>query len=316
MGWKTILIESENKFSIKNNFLKLTSYNDEKEKEKEIKISLEEIDLIIIQNYKSWITIRTLIELSKKNITFIICDLSHDPISMLIPLALHHKPLQNFNLQIEQNSRSKNILHKEIIKQKIINQKSVLIDIEASEEIINKFSNFANDVLQGDKTNREAVSAKMFFKEIYGSSFVRFYDDGINSFMNFGYKILASKISNCLIKYGLHPTLGVFHKNKSNYFNLSYDFIEPFRPLVDWLANYLKIELKDTLTISLKLKILRILDMKVQINEKIYLVKNAIDIMVKSYISFLQNEREDLSLPTIHLSLIKEQIDKYEFKEF
>lgn len=225
------MITSEKKFSIGNGFLLL---KDLSEKESEvIKISLEEIDLILIENIKSIITIASLNELSKRNITLVISDVKHDPSTMMLPISSHHKPLQNFNLQLEQNSRIKNILHKQLIQMKINNQKVVLEDVGSNEETITKLQKYCNDVTQGDKTNREAMAARIFFREIYGSSFLRFADDGINSFINFGYKIIASKISNCIVKYGLHPAIGVFHKSQTNYFNLSYDFIEPFRPMVD-----------------------------------------------------------------------------------
>lgn len=313
MSWKTIVISSNKKFSLKNGFLLLSNFNDEQNK---IKISLEDIDLVLIENIKSIITIATIIEFSKRNITLVISDQKHDPSSLLIPISSHHKPLKNFIKQIDINSRNKNILHKQLIQSKINNQKVVLENIGAREEIIYKMNKHSNDIVQGDKTNREAVSAKLFFREIYGTSFLRFSDDGINAFINFGYKILASKISNSLIKYGLQPALGIFHRSQENYFNLSYDFIEPLRPLVDWLANYLSIELNSELTIPLKMKILRILDMKVFIESKIYRVRNCIDIMVKSYVSYLEGNCEKLSLPTIYIEQIEGQIENGEFPEF
>lgn len=312
MSWKTIVINSENKFSIKNGFLLLKKYNEKNE----IKISLDEIDLVLIENIKSIITIATIIEFAKRNITLVISDHKHTPSSFLLPISSHHKPLQNFKYQIDLNSRWKNILHKQLIQFKISNQRVILEDVGSNEKVLDSLEKYSNDVIQGDKTNREAVSARIFFKEIYGSSFIRFSDDGINAFINFGYKILASKISNSIVKYGLHPAMGVFHKTQTNYFNLSYDFIEPLRPLVDWLANYLSIELDSELTIPLKIKILRILDMKVFIRGKVYKVKNAIDEMVKSYVSVLKGEEDKLSLPKIYLDQIKEQIENGEFQEF
>lgn len=313
MSWKTVLVSSNKKFSLKNGFLLLSDFDD---KENIIRISLEDIDLVLIENIKSILTVATIIEFSKRNITLVISDQKHEPSSLLIPISSHHKPLKNFMRQIEINSRNKNILHKQLIQSKINNQKVVLENIGSNEDVLYKMNKYSNDMVQGDKTNREAVSARLFFREIYGSSFLRFSDDGINSFINFGYKILASRISNSLIKYGLQPALGIFHKSQENYFNLSYDFIEPLRPLVDWLANYLSIEINSELTIPLKMKILRILDMKVFIDNKIYRVRNCIDIMIKSYVSYLEENTEKLLLPTIYIEQIEEQIENGEFPEF
>lgn len=312
MSWKTLLINSEIKFSIKNGFLNLFNFTSEIQR----RVPLDDIDIVIIENTKSVLTIPTINEFADRNITLIIADSKHDPNAFLLPISTHHKPLQNFNFQLQQIPRVKNVLHRQIIKSKIDNQRLVLEDLGVDENVLDKMKILSKDVNQGDKTNREAVSARLFFREIYGSSFVRFNDDGINSFINFGYKILASKISNSIIKYGLNPSIGIFHRSQLNYFNLSYDFIEPLRPIVDWLANYLSMEINKELTIVLKLKILRILDMKVFIDGKSHRIRNAIDLMIKSYVSFLKGEKSTLLLPKIFLKEIKDQIDEHEFKEF
>ncbi len=320
MSWKTIVISSENKFSINNGFLVLKKLqqqdNNSCNKDNIVKIALNEIDLILIENYKSILTVASLLELSSRNISLILTDIKHDPTTLLLPITSHHKPLQNFRLQLELNSRTKNILHRDLIIKKIENQRSVLIDVGSEEKVIDKFYDLMKGVIQGDKTNREAVAARIFFREMYGSAFIRFADDGINSFINFGYKIIASKISNSLVKYGLNPSMGLFHSNQTNYFNLSYDFIEPFRPLVDWLANELSDEIDSDLTISLKLKLLRLLDFKVLIDGRYFKVRNAIDVMVKSFVSFLNNDVDRLNLPVIYLDLIRKQLENEEFSEF
>ncbi|NOQ50371.1 MAG: type II CRISPR-associated endonuclease Cas1 [Mycoplasmataceae bacterium] len=301
MGWKTLFINSEQRMKIKNNNLILIKADEE------ISFYLKDIDTLIIDNYKSIITIRTIIELISNNVCVIINDLKRDPLAMIINLSGHYTPLENLNLQIKLTDRKKQILQKQLIYSKIENQKFVMEDLKASEETLLKMDLYLKQINNGDKTNREAVAARLFFSQIYGYSFVRFTDTPINNALNYGYKILASRISSSISKFGLHPTIGVFHKTKTNYFNLTYDFIEPFRPLVDWIVSSNNDDLNDDLSLIIKLKLIDIFDYKVVVDNKVVRVRNAIDILVKSFISYLRNNVEQLLLPKIYVNFDKER---------
>jgi len=98
-------------------------------------------------------------------------------------------------LQIEQNKRSKGIVHKYLIYSKIDNQKNILKTLNKNDYVINALEKLSKNILQGDTTNREAVATRIYFRELYGSYFVRFKDELINSQLNFGYKILVSYIT-------------------------------------------------------------------------------------------------------------------------
>ena len=100
---------------------------------------------------------------------------------------------------------------------------------------------FESEVNEGDTLNREGLSAKMYFRVLYGSNFKRFEESVINNGLNYGYSILRSQISKTIIAKGLLPGIGIIHKGYNNPFNLSDDIIEVFRPLVDWYVyTYLK----------------------------------------------------------------------------
>lgn len=58
--------------------------------------------------------------------------------------------------------------------------------------------------------------------------------DPVNSLLNYGYAILASKIEKSLILAGLDPYAGFLHVDRAGKESLVYDFIEEFRqPVVD-----------------------------------------------------------------------------------
>lgn len=125
-------------------------------------------------------------------------------------------------------------LRTKIIKHKLKNTLIIMKQLKCSEKSIMMIENFYNDISFGDANNREGLTAKIFFRELYGSSFIRFNDGGINNALNYGYKILMSAISRTISKYGLNNYLGIFHIGKSNSYNLACDFIEPLRPIVDY----------------------------------------------------------------------------------
>lgn len=60
--------------------------------------------------------------------------------------------------------------------------------------------------------------------------------DPFNSLLNYGYGILYGKIEGALIKAGIDPYVGVFHRDDYNRPVLVYDVIERFRVWVDYVV--------------------------------------------------------------------------------
>ncbi|MCZ2101504.1 MAG: CRISPR-associated endonuclease Cas1 [Chitinophagales bacterium] len=63
--------------------------------------------------------------------------------------------------------------------------------------------------------------------------------DMVNSMLNYVYGILYGHIESALIKAGLDPFIGLFHRDEYNRPVLTYDVIEPFRPWADWTVFHL-----------------------------------------------------------------------------
>lgn len=61
-------------------------------------------------------------------------------------------------------------------------------------------------------------------------------EDITNSMLNYCYGILYGHIESALIKAGLDPYIGFFHRDEYNRPVLTYDVIEPFRPWSDWVV--------------------------------------------------------------------------------
>jgi CRISPR-associated protein Cas1 len=306
MSWKTVVVTTKQKISVKNNQCLLTNI----ENDQKISFSFDDLNCILLENNYILLSVQLLTKLAENNILLLTCDLSHDPVGIFLPFNKHWKPLEIFNIQIKQALNQKQIIWTKIIEQKIANSLNVLINLNSSERSIEMVENFLNSITLNDTTNREGLTAKVFFRELYGSSFIRFSDDAINNALNYGYKILASCISRTIVKYGLHCHLGVFHKGKTNNWNLSYDFIEPFRPMIDyWVARNIESLGTEGLNYNTRINLVKLLNENVVIDSKVNTVINAIDIMIKSYVTVLKTEDfSKLKLPI----LIFENFEKSE----
>ncbi len=92
-------------------------------------------------------------------------------------------------------------------------------------------------VHSGDSTNVEAQAARTYWPLLLGPEFRRDPDRrDINGLLNYGYTVLRATSARAVVAAGLHPTIGIFHSNRSNAFALADDLMEPFRPFVDLTA--------------------------------------------------------------------------------
>jgi len=293
MGYRQVYIKRSEKLNFKDNQLIV------KKDDIETKVPLEDINYILLEDTTTIITSRLLSELGKNAICLIICDEKHEPSSIMYPYNFHYKQLENLEIQLKNTEEKKSEIWKQIIVSKITNQKSVLEKYTEDYYTIEKLDEFINTIEPGDITNREGLSAKMYFRSIFGSNFVRHYDDTINAALNYGYTILKSAMIRILSIYGLLTYYGINHKSKTNNFNLAYDLIEPFRSIID-IFIYNNIEtLTEKLSYDIRKQLVDILNKEVMVNKKRYTVEYAMDLLVQSYIKCLSSEKIHLDLPRI-----------------
>jgi CRISP-associated protein Cas1 len=297
MNWKTIILRDNDGLKFNNNQITLIN----KKENTKLQFSLEEINCIILENSHTLITSHLLSKLAENNVSLIVTNEKHDPTGLLISLNQHFSPLSVFRKQLKMTQRFKDLLWKKVIQKKIENS-CLVLEQQNPKRDLKWIKSQLKKVENGDKTNREGAVAKYFFQKLYGKSFVRFADDGINNALNYGYKILNSTISRTIISYGLNDHLGIKHCGPTNWFNLSSDFIEPLRPIVDyWVVNNLSLlEKENSLSSQVREEIAKIIYYPVRIaniKTKVYI---AIDVMIKSFISCLkENTVGKIKLPTL-----------------
>ncbi|SDM90268.1 type II CRISPR-associated endonuclease Cas1 [Actinomyces ruminicola] len=122
-----------------------------------------------------------------------------------------------------------------LVRAKVLGQAHVLSKVDDASGL--RLRNMAKSVRSGDPDNIEGQAARLYWSRLFGNedSFVRLHesDDSRNSCLNYGYGVLRAHGVRAVVAAGLNPTLGVFHRGRSNFFNLVDDLIEPFRPAVD-----------------------------------------------------------------------------------
>ncbi len=294
MSWKTIIVRESSYLFLKNNQLHFKQNNEKGA------FPLKDINCIIIEKTNTQLTVPLLNALVKANIYVIFCNEKHDPNGVILPFASYFQPLTVLHNQLEMGKNLKKQIWTRLIKMKISNQIRVCKYLNVKLELISKQERLLKDLHYNDSRNHEGISAHLFFRGLYGSSFVRHTDDGINAALNYGYKIILSALSRTIVKNGLLNYLGIHHVGKTNHFNLAYDFIEPFRPLVDYLVSEIGEEIGDCLIYNQRLKLVQLLHLKVKIQGQEHTVINAIELMINSFLQTIkQNDINLLSLPEI-----------------
>lgn len=287
MSWRVLYVEESESLSLYLDNVKV------KRGTVELMFPLNDIAMVVIDNYKLLITINLFLAFSSRNIPVVICGDNHHPFNITLPLNGHYNSSKIFLDQINWDKNLKAKFWKIYIKQKIRNQLFVVKKAKPENEAtISILSNYIEEVVDMDETNREGLAAKIYFKSIFGQSFSRHSNDTINACLDYGYSIIRAVISKCIIAKGLNSQLGIFHKGPSNYFNLSDDVIEIFRPIIDlYVYNHFLNE--KIFTREHRIKILEIINKKILIDEQKITINHAVEKVIDGIIKFFKDGQVD-----------------------
>lgn len=195
-------------------------------------VAIEDLGVLILQHPAIVLTQQVIIACQKNKVVIVFCDNKHLPYSVILPIgeshSLHNKILKQ---QIAITEPIRKRLWKQIVQQKIKQQATTLDLLGKNSTRLNRL---VTQVKAGDSGNCEAIAAQAYWKILFGKEFKRDVDkEGINSLLNYGYAIIRAMIARSICGAGLHPTLGLFHKNQYNALCLADDVMEPFRPWID-----------------------------------------------------------------------------------
>lgn len=280
MSFRTVVITRQSKISYKNRFLVVKQENDEKY------IHLSEIDTVIVDSISVSISAYLLKELADNKINIIFCDEKHNPFGEIVPYYSKHNTSKMIKEQIKWKTTDKDKIWSEIVKNKIMNQALLLKKTKSDKYKL--VLSYIDEVVDGDKTNREGHAAKVYFNALFGNDFVRNSDDSINAALNYGYAILLSTINKEIINNGYLTQLGIHHKNEFNEFNLTCDLMESFRIVIDNFVYYNQERKLDT---EYKLDIVNILNGTFKYQGKNYTLKDIIKMYVKNTLDSVNNSK-------------------------
>lgn len=144
-----------------------------------------------------------------------------------------------------------------------------------------------------DTTNREAVVAHKYFPLLFGKGFHRDNIDAVNAALNYGYTILLAHINTEIVAKGAMTELGIHHQSEENKFNLGSDFMEPFRPVMDYWVTTQKF---NELTPEIKIGLVDNMNVVINYDGKNTLLRNAIADHVGRCLRYLNGEIEEVQI--------------------
>lgn len=282
MTWRTVVIRERAKLDYSLNFMTVRQEAGVR------KISLGEIYMVIVENTAVSLTAVLLNELVKNKIKVVFCDEKRNPSSELIQYYGSHDTSLKYKNQLEWSKESKERIWTRIVYEKIFNQMQFLKKLNKEEYRL--LEQYLSELEWNDSSNREGFAAKVYFNALYGMDFSRNKECFINAALDYGYSIILSAFNREIVASGYFTQLGLCHRNPFNKFNLSSDFMEPFRILVDEEVYNLE---GTEFTKDHKNKLINILNKTVIIDDKNQTVANAIKIYCHSLFSALaENDLE------------------------
>lgn len=281
MGFRTITIKNHCKLEYSIGYLCIYG-------EKNIKIPIGEINTLIIQSNQCILTSYLIAKLIENKTKVIFCDEKTNPCCELSGFYNNYSNYSKIKKQISWDKNKCDKLWSIIIKEKISSEAKLLRKVGATE--LNKLESYIVEIEDGDSTNREGHAAKVYFNALFGSSFSRDDDCEINMFLNYGYSIIVSCINRCIKAAGYLTEIGIHHIGVTNPFNLTYDFFEPLRALID---SYVVLKRIDS--VNYKRILTSILSTNVNLNGKQMFLENAIQNYVNALINYLNGDLEHIS---------------------
>nr|WP_321264960.1 type II CRISPR-associated endonuclease Cas1 [uncultured Sphaerochaeta sp.] len=283
MSWRIVVVSKRAKLEYKMNYLVVRDTE-------MLRIHLSEIHTLMIESTAVSLTAMLVAQLQERKINIIFCDNHRNPLSNVLPLYGCHNVTEKVKSQITWKKEIKDQVWTRIIHEKITNQANVLN--QTRPDLAEKLIGYANSITAGDRTNREAHAAKVYFNAIFGNEFSRHKDSPINAALNYGYTILLSAINREIVINGYLTQLGIFHDNAFNQFNLSSDLIEPLRLLIDKeVVSWGPIE---EFTSLQKMRLVDVLNCKVHMGDKQIQFVNALGTYCRSVLEALSEQNLDL----------------------
>lgn len=265
-------------------------------KRKELgQVPLDDIAAVIGNAYGLIYSNNLLVALAERGAPFVLCANNHNAVGILWPVDGNFQQAKRFDAQIAAKKPLHKQLWAEIVKSKIQQQASVL---EVAGQKTEPLLALIKKIKSGDTGNIEAQAARRYWTLLFGKDFRRDQSaSGLNALLNYGYTVYRAATARAVIAAGLHPTLGIHHKNEGNPMRLVDDLLEPFRPNVDLLVWQLNSQNEQHVTPETKRVLVRSLYDDIQSDQGVTPVMVCMQKLATSLAQVFLGEKKQLDLP-------------------
>jgi len=265
------------------------------------RIPLDDIAAVIASAHGTTYSNNLLVALAERGTPLVVCGSNHRPAAFLWAADSHHEQAGRMADQAGASLPLKKRLWAQLVVAKIEGQKATLEAVGAVHE---GFALLARKVRSGDPDNVEAQAARRYWPLLFGKDFRRDRAAGeTNAMLNYCYTVLRAGTARAIMAAGLHPSLGLAHRQRGNSFALADDFMEPFRPLADLLVHELVGDGQSELNGDTKSRLARILITDMSTTEGTSPVGLCLERLALSAARCFAGEAQKLDLPRRTLPL-------------
>ena len=177
--------------------------------------------------------------LAESGAVVVISDSRHLPVGLVVPwrrkAASAHRLRSQFAFGGGPLRRE---TWRDVIRSKLIMQAHVLRKLGRGGAL--RIERLASTIDPDTVEHAESQGARHYFRRLFDGEFKRTKrgaEDPLNVRLNYGYAIARALVARAFAMTGLALEIGVGHQNSENPMNLADDFVEPFRPVVDYVVH-------------------------------------------------------------------------------
>lgn len=259
---------------------------------------VEDLAFLVLDNYQITLSHQLIVALQGNNVAIISCDAQHLPFGLMLPMNGHVEHSERLKVQMNVSEPLRKQLWKQTVEAKISQQMLLLKKLGKEYE---QMTEYLNAVKSGDSTNMEGIAAQYYWKRMYENFSREREGEAPNNFLNYGYSIIRSIVARALVSSGLHPTIGLFHRNKYNPYCLADDIMEPYRPYVDELVyGLMNLPTRPTeLTTPIKAELLKLASCDVMMMQKLRPLMVAVSSTTSSLYKCYTGEQRVIRYPLL-----------------
>ncbi len=199
------------------------------------RVALDDLAAVVASAHGITYSNDLIVALAERCVPLVVCGSNYRPAAFLWTADGHHEQGGRISDQAAASKPLRKRLWSQIVSAKIECQGATLEAVGATHK---GFRLLARSVRSGDPDNVEAQAARRYWPLLFGDGFRRDRDaGGVNAMLNYAYTVLRAGAARAIMASGLHPSLGLAHRQRGNAFALADDLMEPFRPVADLLVH-------------------------------------------------------------------------------